>query len=238
MPAPTLVILDCDGVLVDSERITTALLAEVATEAGWALSPADAIALFKGRDLHEVQLAIEHRISRPLGDRFIPDYRERMARAFEVRGVPPLAGATDLLDWLDDRSIAHAIASNGPQEKMRLTLGRIRPAIDARTAARRECPPEDWYARFMGRCFSAYDVGCWKPDPGLFLHAASAMGAPAREAVVVEDSCTGVVAAVAAGMRVIALADLTPREELSAAGATVTCASLEEVRGILADWAA
>ena len=51
--------------------------------------------------------------------------------------------------------------------------------------------------------FSAYEVGSWKPDPGLFLHAARTLGADPSRCVVIEDSVTGVSAAKAAEMRVL-----------------------------------
>ena len=57
--------------------------------------------------------------------------------------------------------------------------------------------------RFEGRIFSAYEVGSWKPDPGLFLHAAQTMGVHPSRCIVVEDSVSGVQAAKAAGMRVL-----------------------------------
>jgi beta-phosphoglucomutase-like phosphatase (HAD superfamily) len=56
-------------------------------------------------------------------------------------------------------------------------------------------------AYFGDAIFSAYDVGSWKPDPGLFLHSAGKMGFPPHQCVVVEDSAVGIQAAVAAGMR-------------------------------------
>jgi len=56
---------------------------------------------------------------------------------------------------------------------------------------------------FGGNVFSAYDVGHWKPDPRLFLHAASRMSVAAEDCVVVEDSEAGLAAAHAAGMRAI-----------------------------------
>jgi len=58
---------------------------------------------------------------------------------------------------------------------------------------------------FEGRIFSAYDVQSWKPEPGLFLHAAETMGVPPDRCVVVEDSLPGVQAGLAAGMQVFAL---------------------------------
>lgn len=222
MRPPPLVILDCDGVLVDSERLTNALLAEMATEVGLAMTMADSIARFKGRELREIQAEIEGEVGRPLGEGFLPEYRARMAQRFEAEGVPPIDGAPELLRWLDDRTIPHAVASNGPQEKMRLTLSRVAGA--------------DWFARFEGRRFSAYDLDVWKPDPGLFLAAAEHMGAAPQDCIVVEDSVSGVVAGVRAGMRVVGFADLTPPDVLRDAGAADVVVSHDETTRLLGTW--
>lgn len=56
---------------------------------------------------------------------------------------------------------------------------------------------------FDGRVFSSYEIGSWKPEPGLFLHAAEALGFLPEHCVVVEDSEAGVQAALAARMRVL-----------------------------------
>ena len=197
-----LVILDCDGVLVDSERITTGLLATMSTELGWAVTPEQSVEQFKGRDLHEIRDFLEERTGATLGD------------------------AAELLDWLDDAAITHAVASNAPHSKMALTLGRIgRPRW-----------ANGWFDRFEGRRFSAYEIERWKPDPALFLHAAQRMGHEPANSIVVEDSTSGVRAAVAADMRVIALADLTSPEALAEAGATEVCRSLPEVADLLGRW--
>ena len=56
---------------------------------------------------------------------------------------------------------------------------------------------------FEEKLFSAYDLGIWKPEPDLFLHAASKMGFHVHECAVVEDSLVGVQAALAAKMKVV-----------------------------------
>lgn len=221
-----LVILDCDGVLVDSEPITTSLLAEMVTGLGWPMSPEEAVERFKGRDLHRIRDEVESRTGRALGERFITEYRAQMARRFREEGVPPVAGAPQLLDRLDASGTPHAVASNGTHAKMLLTLG----GIDAHRW------PEGWYGRFEKRRFSAYDIERWKPDPGLFLHAAEAMGVPPAEAVVVEDSPSGVEAARAAGMRAIGLANMTGPDALARAGATAVCETLPEAEAMLRRW--
>ncbi len=243
MPSQFLIILDCDGVLVDSERITNALLAEVATEHGWPTTRAESIARFKGKDLSQVQSMIEDHLGTQLGEGFIPDYRVRMAERFETEGVPPISGAADMLDWLDTEGILHAVASNAPHSKMHLTLGRITTgagpfqAPSTPTGAGHSGPrASDWFTRFEGRRFSAYDIDRWKPDPALFLHTARVMGAAPESCIVVEDSTSGIKAAAAAGMRVVGFADLSSPAELTDAGATTIASTIAEVMSVLRSW--
>jgi len=78
------------------------------------------------------------------------------------------------------------------------------------------------YDRFKGRIFSATEVARGKPEPDLFLYAASRMGALPRDCIVIEDSANGVRAARAAGMRVMAYAGgVTPAAKLAGPGTTV-----------------
>ena len=70
-----------------------------------------------------------------------------------------MPGVPALLDLLDAQQIAYAVVSNGPMAKMRATLGRT-----------------GLWNRLEGRIFSAHDLGVAKPNPGPYLHAASALG--------------------------------------------------------------
>ena len=83
------------------------------------------------------------------------------------------------------------MATNGPREKVLLTLEvtGLLPLVG-------------------DRIFSAYDDGLFKPDPGLFLTAARALGCEPRHCAVVEDSLPGLTAGVAAGMHVFSLHEL------------------------------
>ncbi len=75
------------------------------------------------------------------------------------------------------------------------------------------------WERTRGRIYSAHDVGIAKPDPGLFLYAASAEGHAPEACIVIEDSGSGVRAAQAAGMRCLGYTRDTPAEKLTALGA-------------------
>ncbi len=194
------VIFDCDGVLVDSETLACRVLVEYVAELGLTLALEEAIALFKGRKMAESVVDVEQRLGRAVPDGFVPNFRVRCAEAFQTH-LKPIPGVETVLRTL---SVPFCVASSGPREKMELTLGI--------TGLR---------AYFENRIFSAYEVGSWKPDPGLFLHAAQALNIPPRACAVVEDSLSGVQAGVAAGMTVFGYAAGVDAAPLIAAGASV-----------------
>ena len=115
---------------------------------------------------------------------FTKQVREAMAARFR-QGLEPLPGAYELLDRLH---IPFCVATNGPREKVELTLSMtgLRPLLE-------------------DRVFSAYEVGSFKPDPGLFLHAAAMLGEDPEDCAVVEDSLPGIQAGLAARMHVFSL---------------------------------
>lgn len=202
--SPALVIFDCDGVLVDSERLTVAVEARVLTELGWPHTPEQVVARWMGRT-SEFQLGeVEER----LGTAAMLEYDARSSAevhaAFE-RELRAVDGIEHLLGHLDDAGVATCVASSGTHDRMRRTLG-ITGLRD----------------RFHGRIFSATEVARGKPAPDLFLHAAARMGAEPDRCAVIEDSVYGVRAGVAAGMTVYGYAGgLTPAAELAADGAVV-----------------
>lgn len=216
-----LIIFDCDGVLVDTEPLTNRVLARCVSAAGWEVDQAYSIAHFKGRNLADILVDVEAKLGKKLPG-LMDEYRRQMYIEIREFGVPALGGIHELLDALDamgDQAPHRCIGTNAPLEKARLTLGGSglidrfghRDGTDRQTM------------------FSAYEVGKWKPDPGLFLHASAAMGHEPQACIVVEDSTAGVIAAVAAGMRVIGLADLTPVDDLAKAGATQIVQSHHEL---------
>ena len=75
--------------------------------------------------------------------------------------------------------------------------------------------------RFKNNIFSSYDIGSWKPEPGIYLHAAKQMGFKVNECVVIEDSEAGIRAAKAGGFDVYALANESKKSEFEKLGASV-----------------
>jgi HAD superfamily hydrolase (TIGR01509 family) len=192
--AVELVIFDCDGVLIDSERLAIKVDVLALRELGWPLSEAEVIARFVGRSDRETRAAIEDHLGRKLPDGWTEQIQREYRRAFEG-GLTPVRGVVEALEEI---SLPSCVASSGTHEHLRYTLGLT-----------------GLYKRFAGRIFSADDVARGKPAPDLFLHAASQMAAEPAHCIVVEDSRPGVQAARAAGMRVLAFAGgLSPAELL------------------------
>lgn len=186
---PELVIFDCDGVLVDSERIAVRIQVEVGAELGWPLTADEVIEKFVGRSDTSVGELIDARLpgrSAAWQQRF-----EELHRAAVDAELVAVDGIHEALAAL---MLPTCVASSGSHEKMRHTLGHT-----------------GLHAHFEGRIFSATEVAHGKPAPDLFLHAARQMGVDPAACVVVEDSKYGVQAARSAGMRSLGYAGgLTP----------------------------
>ena len=201
---PSLVVFDCDGVLVDSERLTTRVEARVLTELGWPIEPAEVVTRWMGRTSAAQLAEIADRLGAEAARRFDELTTEDVHAAFET-DLEAVVGIHEVLDHLDEVGVPTCVASSGTHARMAVTL---------RVTGLRE--------RFEGRIFSGTEVAHGKPAPDLFLHAARRMGVLAAECVVVEDSAFGVQAAVAAGMRVYGFAGgLSSADALAEAGAEV-----------------
>jgi len=193
MPIAAL-IFDLDGTLVDSETAGLDVLYAMASERGAPWSHAQAHQRFRGVPMVQCVADIARHLPAhsPVLDEadFLKNLRTAMAARFR-EGLTEMPGARQLLHSLQ---IPFAVATNGPREKAELTLGLtgLRDVLGTHLY----CAPE---------------VGSYKPEPQLFLHAAKALGQQAARCAVVEDSLPGMRAGLAAGMRVFSL--LT-REEL------------------------
>ncbi len=202
--APDLVIFDCDGVLVDSERLAVQVEVGILGNLGWEITPDEIVRRFLGISDADYVAQIEEHLGITLPPAWLEEMEPRYREAFE-RELTAVQGIHQALDELAAAGVETAVASSGTQEKLRFTLGHT-----------------DLWEHFEGRVFSATEVERGKPAPDLFLHAAHTLGvAPARCAVV-EDSPPGLQAARAAGMRAIAYAGgLVPIERLTLEGVTV-----------------
>lgn len=178
-----LIIFDCDGVLVDSEPISFAVLREMLAEHGLSFSESWAYENFLGKSMAAITaiMARDHDIR--LDDAALTTMRQQLYARFEaeLEAVPGVA------TLLADFPYAHCVASSSQMERIRLCLRRTR-LIDY----------------FEPDIFSASMVTHGKPAPDLFLHAARAMGYAPQDCIVIEDSPAGITAAKAAGMTAFA----------------------------------
>ena len=195
-----LVIFDCDGVLVDSEPAANRVFSELLVEAGFPIDEATAHRELVGHSLSYCFAWVEGHFGKRLPIGFEATLRKRTYEAFEQE-LEPVAGIPEVLQALQ---LPYCVASSGPHEKMRISLGLT-----------------GLWQRFEGRIFSATQVPRSKPYPDLFLFAAAEMGARPEVTVVVEDSVPGVQAAKAAGMRVLGYIGGAFAQPLQAAGAEV-----------------
>lgn len=198
-----LVIFDCDGVLVDSERLSIRLDVEFLARLGWPLTEADVIERWVGTTDRQMRREIEEHLGRDIGAEW-DEFSDRYIAAFAAE-LRPVDGVLEAVTAIQAAGYETCVASSGGHDKIRRNL--------ALTGLR---------DRFAERIFSGDDVEHGKPAPDLFLHAAAAMGADPARTAVVEDSRHGVAAARAAGMWTYAFAGgVTPASALEGDRTTV-----------------
>jgi HAD superfamily hydrolase (TIGR01509 family) len=180
------IIFDCDGTLVDSVPLANHVLVEYLAELRVTVSARDAAAHFGCGRLAQSIADFENVLGYRLPADFAPELRRRRETAVRA-GLLPVEGAADLLREL---RLPVAVASNGPLAQTLLSL---------ETAGLLQY--------FATKVFSAYELNTWKPDPGLFIHAARILGVHPSRCAVVEDAVPGIEAGIAAGMTVFALCD-------------------------------
>jgi HAD superfamily hydrolase (TIGR01509 family) len=215
MTKPQLVIFDCDGVLVDSEVISSTVLAQTLTSYGLLTTVAGARRDYEGLLLRDIDARARAKLGSALPDDWIERFQAERSEVFR-RELEPVAGAGEAVEQIVAAGIPVCVASQGMIEKTRLSLALT--GLDRLFS-------ED-------ALFSAWLVKRGKPFPDLFLHAAATMGAEPSRCAVVEDSVSGVTAAVAAGMHALGYAADRDGRELRQAGATVV-SSMRAVPGVL-----
>jgi HAD superfamily hydrolase (TIGR01509 family) len=191
------VIFDCDGTLVDSEVLGCQVMWEVAVSHGCTLDEATTVKAFTGSNMAKSITLINAHSPSPMPEDFATKVRAAMAEKFKQE-LQEIVGASELLRELKLRNIPMAIATNGPRAKAELTLG-LTGLLP--------------YFQNPDTLFSAYQHDTFKPDPKLFLLAAEFLNVDPKNCAAVEDSWSGLKAAVDAGMQVFSLVDLQELHE-------------------------
>jgi HAD superfamily hydrolase (TIGR01509 family) len=199
-----LIIFDFDGVIADSEVLANTVQAAMLNEHGLAISLEDSLVRFVGKRDADVMAAVEAELGRPLPATFLADFERRTLAALQAE-LQPVPGVVQFI--ADFGHHAHCVASSSSPAKLAMSLNKL-----------------GLTEHFGANVFSATLVARGKPDPDIFLLAASRMKAHPDQCLVIEDSISGVRAGRAAGMTTIGLlagAHIRPGhgEALEAAGA-------------------
>jgi HAD superfamily hydrolase (TIGR01509 family) len=181
-----LLIFDCDGVLIDSEPVATAILWKALNDAGVSISRPEVHRRFTGYsavDAHricieELGLAEPAPVFAGLRNTLYPEF---------ARSLAPMPGMPALVRSL---SVPKCVGSNSGIERLQNSLGLL-----------------DLWHEFAPHIFSAEMVDAPKPAPDLFLHCAREFGVDPSRCLVVDDSAHGIIGAVAAGMQAIGFVD-------------------------------
>jgi HAD superfamily hydrolase (TIGR01509 family) len=205
-----LVIFDCHGVLVDSDRISLRIQAERISALGLEMSYEECVRDFLGLGMPATLRILAERLGQPVPDGWEAELDVAVRDGFR-RELTPVPGIVKALERIE---LPACVASSGSHEKMRLTLGLT-----------------GLWDRFAGRIISADEVERGKPAPDLFLHAASRLSTPPERCIVVEDSPFGIAAAKAAGMSALGFAAATPAARLDGANAVFT--AMEDLPGLI-----
>lgn len=215
-----LVIFDCDGVLIDSEIISTRATVQSLSDLGYRISEADASRRFVGRSYASIKSDIEADWGRSLPTSFSNELERRTLSLMkdELQPIPGIASVLSLL------RLRRCVASSS-------SIAWIEQGL-TKTQLIHHLEPH---------LFSASMVENGKPAPDLFLYAARQMGVSPDRAVVVEDSLPGVQAGVAAGIYVIGftggshVVDPDHGERLRLAGADDVIDDIADLLSLLED---
>ncbi|WP_261818195.1 HAD-IA family hydrolase [Vibrio gallicus] len=180
------VIFDCEGTLVDSERLCCQALVNTFAQFDVKISMEEALRHFDGGKLSEILLQTCFRRHLAVDiDELEPLYREE-ARILYEQHLQPMVYAKDVLDELKRRDIEVCVMSNSPR---------------ARIEAQLTFTELDSY--FKGRIFSAFDANSWKPEPDLVQFAAMSMGFLPSECLCIDDTSKGIQAGVSANVHTV-----------------------------------
>jgi HAD superfamily hydrolase (TIGR01509 family) len=181
---PALLIFDCDGTLIDSERLYNLAWVEVLGRYGLPWTVDDCARRLMGLPLSDCYAVVAQELGRKLPADFQDQVFAATDRIFARDGLQVIDGVPEVLAVLPQPK---CVASSGLHDHVLENLERT-----------------DLLRHFgVERVFTVSMAPRGKPAPDIFLLAARAMGVAPRDCVVIEDSVPGVLGGRAAGMRVL-----------------------------------
>ena len=181
----SLILLDCDGVLVDSEPlacVADALATDAYGDPTRRMTPAVAMARFTGISTADMQHILRSDYGVEDFDGWTALKEKHLTNLFKSE-LFAVSGVMETLDALDRAHFPYCVASNSGHRRLSFTF---------RCTGLSE--------RMAGRIFSAEDVKEGKPAPDLHLLAARTMGFAPEDCLVIDDSPSGILGAKRAGM--------------------------------------
>jgi HAD superfamily hydrolase (TIGR01509 family) len=217
------VLFDCDGVLVDSERITHVVLTQLLGELGWSLSVDEAMSIFVGKAVKDEAARIEAHTGFAITDAWLEGFRARRNEALE-RDLVEIPGAPAAVHAVHAAMSGRiAVASGADRRKVELQLRKV-GLLDC----------------FAGRIFSGHETPRSKPHPDVYLAAAAGLGVEPGRCAVIEDTVTGARAGLAAGATVFGYSPPEPghssAEALREAGVAHVFTDMVQLPALLASW--
>jgi HAD superfamily hydrolase (TIGR01509 family) len=187
LAAPDAVVFDNDGLLLDTESVWTRAEQDLFRRRETAFTPADKLELV-GTSAEIAGGVLERRLGEPgRAGELIEELNELVVAELE-HGVEAMIGARDLLHALSERGTPIGLVSNSPLIFVRRSLEIV------------------GFHDHFDVVLSAHEVALPKPAPDPYLEACRRLGVePGPKVVALEDSPTGVAAAVAAGLTVIGI---------------------------------
>ncbi|MFH1788602.1 MAG: HAD family phosphatase [Candidatus Altiarchaeota archaeon] len=179
-------LFDLDGVLVDSEPISTEASDIVLAEVGIRLSEDERKEVFGKRTIDNYRRHIARRGLDLDAGELVEKKNVVFARLIRGR-LEALPGVLDLLAGLDDAGVSKAVVSSSPLDRVNASLEEVGLILEFDLVLSGDC------------CVKG------KPDPEPFLLAAERLGVEASGCVVIEDAEAGVLAAKSAGMKCVAV---------------------------------
>jgi len=210
------VILDMDGLMLDTESIYKRAWQKAAVQCGYILDDDFYFAL-----IGHPNPACEAALSERYGGAFpMPEFRARWADLWrtdvESSGIPTKSGLTELLSFLGEHRIPTAVATSSDQDY----------AIFSLRAAGLE-------GRF-NHIVTGDQVVNGKPAPDIYVEAARLLGVAPERCIAIEDSDAGALAANAAGMITMMVPDLKAPSAEARSAAFCVVASLMDAKNQIA----
>ena len=184
------IILDMDGLMIDSERVTFECYQERLKDMNLTMDEE-----FYKTLLGKPIKGIYQRFYDVYGNDFpienvIQDVHQLMAERFETEGVPVKKGLVELLHYLKDNNYKTIVATSSNRDRVDKILAQAK------------------ITEFFDDSICGDEVTKGKPNPEVFLKSCQKLGVNVDEAIVLEDSEAGIQASYDANIKVICIPDM------------------------------